>query len=123
MRTLGTRTIHCLQMSSLHFCPPRTLLAGTSNPARSCKPCWFSRRKLLTTRWWLVDSSEDLLTRASNTDWSKSAETLQKSVVTVDPKNLCTRSTFAQGWKNIFLGVGTSSKTFSCCSVMVVILH
>jgi len=36
----------------------------------------LSRLKMKTNRWWSVDSSTLFLTRTSNTQWHKSAETM-----------------------------------------------
>ena len=82
---LGIRTILCPQRSFLHpyiFVRENLILysAGSPRPPHLCRPWRFSICKLQTTRLWSVDSSEPPLTRTSNTERNKSAETMQKSM-------------------------------------------
>jgi len=72
-------------ISSLYLCQPglSSLIGRTSQPLYEVCLCigsvGFSKRKLQTTRWWSVDRYAPLLTWTSNTDGSKSAETMPKS--------------------------------------------
>jgi len=60
---------------------------GSALVLRVCVfPAGFPSRKLQTTRWWSVDSSAFLLTRTSNTERNKSAETMQKLMSDRCPK-------------------------------------
>jgi len=120
--SLGTWVIHCLQKSFLHLCPPEALLHWVGPPGHLClcEACWLWR--CVTCRppgsgWPTVLHP---FWHESNSEWNKSAETVQKSV-TVDPKNLCTTCACAQlcvGSKCSLFTVHSCNKSLSFISAL-----
>jgi len=89
---------------SLQWCffhpPPSGFPLNSVGP-----PVCFSRRNVQTNQLSSVDSFAPHLTRTSNTDCSKSAEMLQKSMTDRCPTNLCTKVLLRVSlwWKNLLM--------------------
>ena len=79
-----------------------------------CRPCVFYQMRVASHQVVIGRQLCTLFDPNSNSDWNKSAETMQKSV-NLDLTNICTRCTYA----NLWVGWNCSKCTVRCYSTVV----